>query len=1174
MLEDARPKVVLTQQRLVDSLPGNGVAILSLDAERERLGRESGANVESGVGLDHLAYVIYTSGSTGKPKGTLVTHRNVARLFQSTQEWFHFGAEDVWTLFHSHAFDFSVWELWGALAHGGRLVVVPYLVSRSPDAFYELLSKERVTVLNQTPSAFRQLIHAEQGAGKTLALALRLVIFGGEALEMQSLKPWFDRHGDQHPQLVNMYGITETTVHVTYRPLSSADLKGGSVIGIPIPDLKVYILDRNGQLAPIGVPGELYVGGAGVARGYLNRPELTAEKFLVNPFNTKPGDRLYRSGDLARYLPNRDLEYLGRIDDQVKIRGFRIELGEIESVLAGLPGVREALLVVREDVPGDKRLVAYVTAKNGQPPKASDLRGLLRAKLPEYMVPSTFVTLEQFPLTPHGKVDRKVLPRPESGSSEREFVPPVTPTEVLLAKTWSEVLGVERIGLEDNFFDLGGHSLLATRLVSRIRNAFQSDLGLGALLQSPTLGGLAAVIDQGGTNGTQPAESNQRPPPLSSVPIAAVAKPALVLSSPVAPNRRPTLTPLNARTEGPTLILQIGDGSIELYNLAALLKEECSLHAALAPVPEAVIVASTREDYAKLPSMEEMAAVQADLIKGKKFQGPLILTGFCFRGMLAYETARQLRAAGVEVAGVILLDTWMRRRSRLWRRKIWLMGHIRTALKEGPGYVWKKLQKRVEFEKDRFVGERELIRSGSFDQEVPWVVMERIYLNAMRRYRPQPLDCRGVVIESKEDWWVGANRQDPTLGAGSLFEGKVEVMEIAGNHLGVIDRPSLPELARAYREALRLFTANNVPKHPQPRPGLMLPLSKVVAGRRRPRLWRRSMTPGTSASAIGRNGAGASRRVDSEPGVRLQVMGGRSPNSNRATPPGTTKQTAVPRPAPSSAVPGPPLFLIPGLEGDAYFPPTLVRRIGSLRLCQDGLEYPGLRGREAPARQVEEIARHLIHQIQQRCPRGPYGLCGYSFGGTMAYEMACQMRSLGLEVDALILWDTLPQRCKAHYRRSFRDAMAELALRWRRRNAAGRTRLLWQVLDTKIGSGLRKIRGISGLIVPETPREICARASILAARSYQPRPYDGDLVLFRASELGGIFNGATLIPGLGWESIVRGKIEEFQIPGCHLDIREEPSYSILAQKTADWLRDQAESKQPVGREMASCAAQG
>ena len=366
MLEDAKPRVVLTQEKLKDKLPAQVSEIVCLDSDWSRIAAENCENFNSQVRPENVAYVIYTSGSTGKPKGCLVTHFNVVRLFQATWDWYKFNEHDVWTMFHSYAFDFSVWEIWGALFYGGRIVIVPYLVSRSPDEFYRLLHQERVTVLNQTPSSFKQLIQAEESAG-VHELALRYVIFGGEALDMASLKPWFARHGDQKPQLVNMYGITETTVHVTYRPLSLSDTAGGSVIGRPIPDLQLYILDQRRQPVPIGVAGEMYVGGAGVARGYLNRAELTNERFIPDPFSSEPGARLYKTGDLARFLANGDVEYLGRIDHQVKIRGFRIELGEIESVLAGHPAVRHSVVIAREDEPGNKQLVAYIVPdKNAQ----------------------------------------------------------------------------------------------------------------------------------------------------------------------------------------------------------------------------------------------------------------------------------------------------------------------------------------------------------------------------------------------------------------------------------------------------------------------------------------------------------------------------------------------------------------------------------------------------------------------------------------------------------------------------------------------------------------------------------------------------------------------------------------------------------------------------------------
>ncbi|MDF5719562.1 MAG: amino acid adenylation domain-containing protein [Rhizonema sp. PD37] len=363
MLEDAQVKVLLTQQRFVETLSATSkhqARVVCLDTDFLKIAQNKESNLENTAKPGNLAYVIYTSGSTGKPKGVLVNHSNVVRLFAATN-FYNFNPQDVWTMFHSYAFDFSVWEIWGALLYGGKLVVVPHLLTRSPESFYQFLCTEKVTILNQTPSAFRQLIQAEQSMATIGDLKLRLIIFGGEALELSSLQPWFERHGDTSPQLVNMYGITETTVHVTYHPLSKADLDStASAIGRPIPDLQVYILDEHQQPVPIGVGGEMYIGGAGVTCGYLNRFELTQQKFISNPFSNYDKARLYKTGDKARYLPNGELEYLGRIDNQVKVRGFRIELGEIEAVLSQHPLVQESVVVVREDIPGDKRLVAYL----------------------------------------------------------------------------------------------------------------------------------------------------------------------------------------------------------------------------------------------------------------------------------------------------------------------------------------------------------------------------------------------------------------------------------------------------------------------------------------------------------------------------------------------------------------------------------------------------------------------------------------------------------------------------------------------------------------------------------------------------------------------------------------------------------------------------------------------
>ncbi|MDR0192479.1 amino acid adenylation domain-containing protein [Pseudomonas yamanorum] len=484
-LQDSAPLAVLVQGN-TRHLVGD---VTSIDLNS--LQHEPIVNPNVAISPSSLAYVIYTSGSTGLPKGVMIEHRNVARLFSATEHWFKFNANDTWALFHSFAFDFSVWEIWGALMHGGQLLVVPQLVSRSPDECYALLCEAGVSILNQTPSAFRQLI-AAQGRSQQLH-SLRQVIFGGEALEPGILKPWYARVTNSGTRLVNMYGITETTVHVTYRALEAADaqLVGVSPIGVRIPDLQLYVLDARREPVPSGVVGELYVGGAGVARGYLNRDELTAERFLADPVT---GLRLYKTGDLGRLLADGSVEYLGRNDDQVKIRGFRIELGEIEARLAGCDGVREAVVIAREDEPGDKRLVAYVIAQPDHVPVAAELRDHLLLSLAEYMVPSAFVLLDSFPLTTNGKLDRKALPAPDADAlARRGYEAPQGAVETAIASLWQDLLKIDRVGRQDNFFELGGHSLLAVKLIERMRQ-LELSADVRVLFGQPTLAALAAAV--------------------------------------------------------------------------------------------------------------------------------------------------------------------------------------------------------------------------------------------------------------------------------------------------------------------------------------------------------------------------------------------------------------------------------------------------------------------------------------------------------------------------------------------------------------------------------------------------------------------------------------------------------------------------------------------------------
>ncbi|MCZ4087496.1 non-ribosomal peptide synthetase, partial [Streptomyces antarcticus] len=475
VLGDAGAAVVVAQSSTLGLIEdAHDGPFVVLDRDREVLAAAPATAPEHRSGPDNAIYVIYTSGSTGKPKGVTLTHANVVRLMVTAQEHYAFDGTDVWSMFHSYAFDVSVFEMWGALLHGGTLVVVPREVTSSPEEFLDLLVEHEVTVLSQTPSAFRSLVAAAaDGDRRVKRLSLRAVIFAGEKLEISELRPWTEKLGLGRVALVNMYGITETTVHTTYHRLIKRDLEpgAGNPIGRPLSDLTVHLLDSRGDLVPVGSRGEIHVGGPGVARGYLNRPELTAERFVPDPFGPA-GSRLYKSGDLARRRPDGSLEFLGRIDHQVKIRGYRIELGEIEAALAGHPEVRDAVVIAREDTPGDKRLVGYLVPRGETAPDPGDLRAWLGRILPHYMVPAAYETIGKIPLTANGKLDTRALPAPgRSAFARSAYVAPRSPVEERIAAIWRDTLGADRVGVRDGFFDLGGDSIKAVMLVGAMREA-------------------------------------------------------------------------------------------------------------------------------------------------------------------------------------------------------------------------------------------------------------------------------------------------------------------------------------------------------------------------------------------------------------------------------------------------------------------------------------------------------------------------------------------------------------------------------------------------------------------------------------------------------------------------------------------------------------------------------
>ena len=510
ILRDAEVAHVVTSREHAAHLPdGRWCPILIDDAAACEGMPET--DPQSSASPTDLAYCIYTSGSTGKPKGVLVEHRNVVRLLVNDKLPFTFTPDDVWTMFHSYSFDFSVWEMYGALLYGGKLVMVPRELTNDPARYLDLLASEAVTVLNQTPSAF-YLLAQEACTGVPRDLALRYVIFGGEALQPVQLRTWFDTYS--RVQLVNMYGITETTVHVTWKEITRADIDGNTrSVGVPIPTTTLYVMDSNLRLLPVGVPGEICVGGLGVSRGYLRRDELTQTKFVANPY--RPEERIYRSGDLARLLPNGEIAYLGRIDDQVQIRGFRVELGEVESVLLHHPAVREAVVAA---IPEDQsmRLVAYCVPQPGSEnerfPTAAELREFLKSELPDYMVPATFLQLDCLPLTANGKVDRRALPAPDRSQLDIGacYVAPRNDSESVLAGIWQQVLKLERVGAHDNFFDLGGDSLQLIRVKNQIREELAVDLPVVELFRYPTVDSLSRFLSENQTRGAELEQSEQR----------------------------------------------------------------------------------------------------------------------------------------------------------------------------------------------------------------------------------------------------------------------------------------------------------------------------------------------------------------------------------------------------------------------------------------------------------------------------------------------------------------------------------------------------------------------------------------------------------------------------------------------------------------------------------------
>lgn len=621
MIGDCEPVAVLTQQQLLPLLPPEVHAVV-LDHPQftDALSQEDDANPASAqMHPDQLAYVLYTSGSTGLPKGVMVTHRNVANLLAHHIALCGMNRDDRVMQFASFGFDTSVTEIFAPFAVGAQVVLRPAQIKVPDSSFIDFLRLEQITVAD-LPTAFWSLWAGEVGEGRSMPYApLRLVIVGGEKAEQRHLRAWSGAAGMPDVRWINTYGPTETTIYTTAIAYDrhSAIPAQEVPIGKPIANTTLYLLDRHLQPVPLGVTGEIHVGGEGVARGYLKRADLTAARFIDDPFSTRPGARLYKSGDLGRWLPDGNVEYVGRSDFQVKIRGFRIELGEIEARLSAYAGVREALVMAREDRHGDKRLVAYLSTAAEARPGLADLRQHLLASMAEYMVPGAFVILDAFPLTPNGKIDRKALPAPDQDAIvSRSYETPQDAVEHAVAEIWQDLLQLERVGRQDQFFELGGHSLLAIQLLARVKQALGVDVALTELFARPSLAGFSAAI------------SAQQPAAASANLIGIRGGGAL----------------------RPVFFIHDGSGGLGyVHGMLPWIGSGFPVHGLLAT--------GLGEHEAPLDSIEEMAASYLRQVRAVQPHGPYRLAGYSAGGLIAYEMANQLLGADEGVDFLGLLDT-------------------------------------------------------------------------------------------------------------------------------------------------------------------------------------------------------------------------------------------------------------------------------------------------------------------------------------------------------------------------------------------------------------------------------------------------------------------------------------------------------------------------------------
>jgi len=747
MLEDSHAPVLLSREGLLPDLASPRTERICLLSSGEFLEQESRENPEPPVTPANLAYVIYTSGSTGKPKGVMLTHVGLVNYIFAAIKLYGLRESDRLLQFSSISFDIAIEEIFPTWAAGATLVLRSGNFSLAGTDFLHFARQQRLTVISVATAYWHELVHELAESGADLPESLRLVIVGGEKAQIQVLETWRHIAGGR-VRWINTYGPTETSVIASsYEPPASGTLPSPLPIGRPISNVKIHILDRNLQPVPLGTPGEVHIGGPGVARGYLNHLELTAEKFVRDPFSADPAARLYKTGDLARYLDDGEIEFVGRRDFQVKIRGFRVELGEIEAALAKHASVREALVIAREDGLNNKRLVGYIVPAADSLCDAGELRKFLKRQLPEYMVPSDFVVLEDFPLTPNGKVDRKALPTPAASASAADHVTPANPVEAQLVAMWEEILSRKPISVGDNFFDLGGHSLLAVRLMRRIEQTFKRKLPLTTLFEAPTIEQFASLLQQ----------ERWTPSQASLVPIQPEGE------------------------RGPFFCIHGLGGTVLRFNALAR-------HMGTDRPFYGVQAQGLEGDRPFHTSVDEMAAFYIKEIRALQPEGPYNIGGYSLGGLIAFEMARQLQADGQEVGVLALLDTYP---GKPKSNKMLLSTLMTLPFREQLKYVAHRAKRIRKGIKRRF----EFLFLPRPLKEV-----RRVFTVAEEKYRPQVYFGSATWFRATEKGLRGAD--NPTDDWSKWVTGGVEVHEIVGDHGSVLKEPDVSHLAESLRACL------------------------------------------------------------------------------------------------------------------------------------------------------------------------------------------------------------------------------------------------------------------------------------------------------------------------------------------------------------------------------------